>query len=545
MTIMKGNFKRLFGVILLAGMASLLFLKCVPANDSSKDQAANISPTVPDSSLAGGKPSGSCANGASVDQSSGKGGEETLDSAKDQSGMEEVIIIIASPNLNSYRKVEKAVVDLGGKISVGGPPEDLFALIPKGKVNQLEALKEILIVSSSVVDVKSIPGLTDQQKRLLEKWNNQLKNIVESTLSPNPPPPPNDARERPPIDQDQLEVHPPNQLPQGTGPDGSMLYRDKSQEIAPAATTGMSGKVAVAVFFPESNGVIDANKKNWTKTQIKNVIAEIKPGVKWWVNRAPAAQSLSFVVVSYSPFANSCMKTSYEPVSRSSADEGLWINEIMTCLGYTSGSYSARVDSFNAWLASNNGAGQAYSVFVVNGKQFTDGYFAYAYLGGPFEVMTYSNDGYGISNMDSVHAHETGHIFHALDEYYAPGYGGCTTCTESYNGCGNKNCMNGCSWNKCCIMRGQVKPFTNHCLCDCTRGHIGWGCGSCCSGIGESCDAASCCKGSCIANPGCGWVIDTGATNICYGPCDTFIDCGDGCCSPDYPVCGHDCFCYQ
>jgi len=540
----KRSFKGVFAVIFLAGMASMLFLNCLPGNDSSKDQAKKILPNAP--RLEQGKSDASGVNGASVDQTSGKGGEGAQDSAEDESGLEEVIIIIASPNLNSYEKVEKAVLDLGGKITVGGPPEDLFALIPKGKANQLKGLKEVLIVSSGVVDAQSIPGLTDQQKRLLEKWNKQLKNIVEPTLSPNPPPPPNDARERPPIDQDHLEVHPPKELPQGTSPDGSMLYQDRSEKMAPAPTTSMSGKVAVAIFFPESNGAIDVNKKNWKKTQIQDVISEVKSGVKWWVGRAPSAQNLSFVVVSYSPSANSCMKTSYEPATHSSADEGLWIGQIMTCLGYSSGDYKAKVDSFNAWLAGNKGAGQAYSVFVVNGKTFTDGYFAYAYLGGPFEVMTYSNDGYGISNMDSVHAHETGHIFHALDEYYKPGYGGCTSCSENYNGCPNKNCKNGCSWNKCCIMRGQVTPFTKKCLCDCTRGHIGWGCRNCCAGIGESCDAASCCKGGCIANPGCGWVVDTGATNICYGPCGSWVDCGDGCCSPNYPTCGayHSCLCY-
>ena len=52
----------------------------------------------------------------------------------------------------------------------------------------------------------------------------------------------------------------------------------------------------------------------------------------------------------------------------------------------------------------------------TNGK-LADGYFAYAYLGGPFLVMTYGNGGYGIANMDVVCAHETGHIFQALDEY--------------------------------------------------------------------------------------------------------------------------------
>jgi len=49
--------------------------------------------------------------------------------------------------------------------------------------------------------------------------------------------------------------------------------------------------------------------------------------------------------------------------------------------------------------------------------KFTDGRYAYAWLGGPFLVMTYDNGDYSIENMDYVVAHETCHIFYATDEY--------------------------------------------------------------------------------------------------------------------------------
>jgi hypothetical protein len=61
----------------------------------------------------------------------------------------------------------------------------------------------------------------------------------------------------------------------------------------------------------------------------------------------------------------------------------------------------------------------------ADGK-FTGGDFAYAYSGGPFMVVTYDSDGWGISDMDRVVAHEFGHIFYAEDEYdsftYHSGY---------------------------------------------------------------------------------------------------------------------------
>ena len=49
--------------------------------------------------------------------------------------------------------------------------------------------------------------------------------------------------------------------------------------------------------------------------------------------------------------------------------------------------------------------------------KFADSWFAYAWIGGPFTVMTYDNNGWGISRMNNVIAHESAHIFYALDEY--------------------------------------------------------------------------------------------------------------------------------
>ena len=48
---------------------------------------------------------------------------------------------------------------------------------------------------------------------------------------------------------------------------------------------------------------------------------------------------------------------------------------------------------------------------------FPDGRFGFAQLQGYFVIMTYTNDGWGIGNMDGVFAHESGHIFGTLDEY--------------------------------------------------------------------------------------------------------------------------------
>lgn len=62
---------------------------------------------------------------------------------------------------------------------------------------------------------------------------------------------------------------------------------------------------------------------------------------------------------------------------------------------------------------------------------------------------------------------------------------------------------------------------------------------------GESCDDLSCQPGSsCVPNAGCEG-MDSTATNVCYGPCSPYTDCGNYCCPPDLPVCSgeYSCWC--
>ena len=65
----------------------------------------------------------------------------------------------------------------------------------------------------------------------------------------------------------------------------------------------------------------------------------------------------------------------------------------------------------------------AFTVFLVDNSNdadglFSDGYHAYAYLGGPFTVRPHLRPGGPPGPMlNSVFAHEMGHIFYATDEY--------------------------------------------------------------------------------------------------------------------------------
>ncbi len=105
-------------------------------------------------------------------------------------------------------------------------------------------------------------------------------------------------------------------------------------------------------------------------------------------------------------------------------------------------------------------------------NHFSDGYFAYAYLGGPFMVMTSGNNGYGPGNMDAVTAHETGHIFRALDQYG----GARQPCekTAGYLNVANMNSQYGdCSPGVPSIMRGQIARYSGQALDQYAAGQIG------------------------------------------------------------------------
>jgi hypothetical protein len=90
-------------------------------------------------------------------------------------------------------------------------------------------------------------------------------------------------------------------------------------------------------------------------------------------------------------------------------------------------------------------------------------------------MMTYDNASWGIGRMDEVFAHESAHVFGALDEYY----GTWAVCTErdGYLAVENQNSVEpdgpgGCLMNHpLCVMRS---PISNPTICKYTKGQIGW-----------------------------------------------------------------------
>src|SRR5581483_2166228 len=90
-----------------------------------------------------------------------------------------------------------------------------------------------------------------------------------------------------------------------------------------------------------------------------------------------------------------------------------------------------------------------------------------------FMVMTYDNDGWGISRMHLVAAHETGHIFGALDEYASSGCR--VTDSWGYLNAPNTSCNNGGTTTDQSIMgdsNEQVSPSVD--VSTSARAAVGW-----------------------------------------------------------------------
>lgn len=256
---------------------------------------------------------------------------------------------------------------------------------------------------------------------------------------------------------------------------------NKNVYSSPSNSLGTSdylyGKVLVNVVFVESNGSIDSNIENWTDSKISNVSQEIVSGISWWLNRSSV--DLSFY------FTFNVSNVSYEPILHPQSSEGLWISEVMDGFGVADcpgldNCYFYRALLFNDDLRNSYETDWSFTIFVVDSEfdsdgMFFDSYFAYAYLNGPFFVMTYDNQNYGIENMEAVAAHEMGHIFGALDQYSEVGLYECS-CSDSsgFLNISNQNCVDSCLIDEASIMRGGITPYYSSSLDLYGAGQIGW-----------------------------------------------------------------------
>ena len=197
----------------------------------------------------------------------------------------------------------------------------------------------------------------------------------------------------------------------------------------------MIGTIALGVIFLESDGSIDPSTEDWTQQEKTAAMGSlgIAGGHLQWNNWFNAHNMYFHSFMTYGEIHT--VNISYEPIIHPSGVtndqwEKLYIAEAMDELGYSTGDWMQRVRDYTNYIRDNIptlpgyfGTDWAFTVFVVDNSNdadglFSDGYHAYAYLGGPFTVCPHLRPGGPPGPMlKEVFVHEMGHIFYATDEY--------------------------------------------------------------------------------------------------------------------------------
>ncbi len=232
-------------------------------------------------------------------------------------------------------------------------------------------------------------------------------------------------------------------------------------ETARGLSQYLAGHVAVRLVLPESNGALDPSQEDWTPAQIERIRQDVEAALDWWAELLPQANLRFSVRLDVVP-------TAYEPIRYGLSEEQLWIGDVLGQLGFRNGTYFDRAYAAAYSLRDELDADWATTIFVVNSEQhpsgyFRDGYFAYAYIGGPFMVATSDVGAYGANRMAPIVAHELGHIFGALDQYAVArvpctersGYLNAPTTNSQYGRCGT---------NFPSIMLEPISAFTNRAI---------------------------------------------------------------------------------
>jgi hypothetical protein len=233
----------------------------------------------------------------------------------------------------------------------------------------------------------------------------------------------------------------------------------------------LAGRVAVQIIFVESDGTREPSHTNWTPEQVAEVQRQIDEVLQWWRSRVPNAR-VSFNLTSQ------IVPSGYEPIDHALDTEGEWIGDVLAKLGVAGGTYFDQAYAADAALRRDQHTDWATTIFVVNSTgdpdgRFADDHFAYAYIGGPFLVVTSDAGPYGMNRMAPVVAHEFGHIFGALDQYATAA----TPCTQQsgYLAVPTTNSQsNSCGTRFICIMLEPLSAYQDGLVDQSALGQIGY-----------------------------------------------------------------------
>ncbi len=174
----------------------------------------------------------------------------------------------------------------------------------------------------------------------------------------------------------------------------------------------MLGDIVVAAVLPESNGVAEPSTQNWTLSEVTSVQNTTVAGLDKWAQAEPNANITFIYVWADAPPSGGIsytVESDYEAETHSNFN-GNVINSFMATLGYSSTSSFTNIRNYLNDLRDTYDSDWAY---MIQAKDDSSGCGrASAYIYGPVTTIFDCDlrGGY-------VAAHETGHIFGAMDEY--------------------------------------------------------------------------------------------------------------------------------
>lgn len=364
-----------------------------------------------------------------------------------------VIIISSSSNNDTLDNIVKLVTQNSGKILLRLPPRTLIGYLPRELASRFLEIDYIDTLSYSVINADYDYPFTSDAVKVWNRIAEKDFSLISDTRS-------NIESFRdvvPPIDKSTLRQSREFVFPEGESE--TSLY--------------FIGNTTIKIILPESTGAI--NTENWSETQIGEIYNEICGGLLWWAMKQ--WNPVNFTV----PYPEVC-NSSFEPITMMGTDWPVWAGEILNEKDYIDDYFWQNMYDYTNDLRGNV-HDWAVAIFIANSENDADGRFemetdttrkfAFAYLNGPSIIMTSDNNGYGLENMDAVLAHEIGHSFGALDEYFDAQH----SCYEEggFLQVENQNSEYGsCLFDVSCIMRGQVSPFALNSLCIFSEGQVGW-----------------------------------------------------------------------
>lgn len=194
----------------------------------------------------------------------------------------------------------------------------------------------------------------------------------------------------------------------------------------------MDGAVLCNIVLLESDSTTrtgTAWDEDWSEPEKIDIYDQAKKAAMWWKfafqKAVPGAKHpLSFGL--NIDHLEVPVTVSYEPITTRFADRALWMRQAMAALGYPGSDYLANCRKFNHASRLAAGADWAFTMFVIDSQndsdgKFADGFACWAHFGGPCCYLTSDAGAWGTDRFWRNAVHEWAHCFGPRDAYAGSG----------------------------------------------------------------------------------------------------------------------------